>query len=224
MKTSLEDMKELMINRAKLYSFFSRIYREEVDKELLDRLKVNSDLKDIDDPEMVKRYSDLRKFLQNKEFTGEFLDDLAADYADLFLGIGKHPAHPYESVYRSEDHIVMREPRSEVLKIYSSEGLQKVDEFKEPEDHIAIEFEFMAYLCLKIKDTLDSNDKAGSLKLLKAQNDFLEKHLLSWIPSFCDDIVNGSAKYDFYKSMGAITRRYLVIDGETMSKLIKEMK
>ena len=47
------------------------------------------------------------------------------------------------------------EPRDEVVGFYGKERLRRVEWFKEPEDHVAIEFEFMAYLCLKEKETLE---------------------------------------------------------------------
>jgi TorA maturation chaperone TorD len=140
----------------------------------------------------------------------------------LFLGIGRHPAHPYESVYRTEDKIVMREPRNEVMKVYSEEGLQKIDDFKEPEDHVAIEFEFMAYLCTKMKEALENKDTGEWSRLLSVQSDFFTKHTKSWVPAFCDDAVNGSSKYDFYPIWGAITKRCIALEDEALNKLTEK--
>lgn len=224
MEASLEEVKELTMSRTKFYSFLSRIYREEVDQELLEHMKHRSTSIAIDDPEMAREYDKLRTFLERIEINKEFIEDLAADYASLFLGIGRYPAHPYESVYQSKEGIVMREPRNEVLRIYHREGLQKVECFKEPDDHVAIELEFMAYLCLKMKETLDRQDIEEGLRLLEFQNDFLSKHLKAWVPQFCDDIIKGSSKYDFYKTIGEITKRYIVLEERTVVQLTKELK
>ena len=41
---------------------------------------------------------------------------------------------------------MMQEARDEVLAVYRSEGLDKLPSWKESEDHIALELEFMAVL------------------------------------------------------------------------------
>ena len=42
-----------------------------------------------------------------------------------------------------------QEPRDRVLSAYWNAGVNKTKEFTEPEDHIAIELQFMEYLCRK---------------------------------------------------------------------------
>ena len=216
-------LKEMTVNRAKIYSYFSKIYRGEVNQELLGIMK-HSSKPIIDDHEMSIAYNELRNFLEEIEINNELVEDLAADYAASFLGIGRHSAHPYESVYLSEDRIVMREPWYEVLKAYHSKGLQKVEWFLEPEDHVAIQLEFMSCLCLKMKEALDKEDTEEVLKYFEAQNNYLNKHLIVWIPQFCDDIVKGSTKYDFYKIMGAITKRYILLEERTIAQLTKRLR
>ncbi len=181
MAASLGELKELIMNRAQLYSFLSKIYREEVDQELLEGMKQMSRSINIEDPEMAGGYDTLRTFLEKIKINEELIEDLAADYASLFLGIGRHPAHPYESVYLSEEGVTMRQPRNEVLRIYRREGIQKVEWFKEPDDHVAIELEFMAYLCLKVKEAIDKQDIEEGVRMFEVQNDFLSKHLKAWV-------------------------------------------
>jgi putative dimethyl sulfoxide reductase chaperone len=224
MGASLEKLKELIINRTELYSFLSRIYMQEVDKELLEKLKLSSKPISIDDAEMARAYNKLREILERSQINEEYIENLAADYASLFLGIGKDPAHPYESVYLSQDRIIMGASRDEVLKMYLKEGLQKVDWFKEPEDHIAIELEFMAFLCLKMQEALNRGTRDIGLRLIQAQIDFFEKHLKSWVPKFCDDIVKHASKYDFYQAMADITKRYILLEETTLLQMAKELR
>jgi len=198
MAASLGELKELIMNRAQLYSFLSKIYREEVDQELLEGMKQMSRSINIEDPEMAGGYDTLRTFLEKIKINEELIEDLAADYASLFLGIGRHPAHPYESVY--------------------------LEWFKEPDDHVAIELEFMAYLCLKVKEAIDKQDIEEGVRMFEVQNDFLSKHLKAWVPQFCDDIIKGSSKYDFYQAIGEITKRYIVLEERTVVQLTRELK
>ena len=219
MTKTTEELNELMDNRAKLYSFFSRMYCEEADAELLENWKTILKPSAVEDKEMARHCEELQTFLEGVNMTQEFIDDLAADYAALFLGIGRHPAHPYESVYLSKDKIVMREPWVAIVKLYREHGLQKTADYKEPEDHIAMELEFMAYLCLKVKEELNSDDKASVPILIEPQKTFLQSHLNAWAPMFCTDIVSGSAKYDFYRIVAHLTQRFLELDQETLAAL-----
>jgi hypothetical protein len=81
-----------------------------------------------------------------------------------------------------------------------------------PPDHITVELEFMAYLCDKMRDRLDSDlpgqaaggkgaskevDEAALLKsAFEQQKSFLNSHLLNWLPSLCgylDSVSRGSS-------------------------------
>ncbi|MBM4467197.1 MAG: molecular chaperone TorD family protein, partial [Chloroflexi bacterium] len=166
----------LVANRGSTYGFLARIYRVEVDQELLDQM-VKMDLSvDVDEPEISAGYRLLKGFLGH--LTGSTLTDLAVEYARIFLGAGfsgGDGAYPYESVYTSPHRLVMQEARDQVLKIYREEGLDRAEEFNEPEDHVALELEFMAYLCQKTTEALKAGDKVGTLGYLTKQKDFLEK-------------------------------------------------
>jgi len=89
---------------------------------------------------------DFIKSIKDKDLK-EVEQDLAVEYAGLFLNMRLVSVAPFESVYTSPEHLLMQEARDEVLSEYRREGLDKVKDFKEPEDHIALELGFMAYLC-----------------------------------------------------------------------------
>lgn len=219
----MEKLQELNKNRAGLYSFLSRIYRQEMDKELLENMKSSKPL-NIDDAEMACACNKLRKILERGPINEEYVENLEADYASLFLGIGRYPVHPYESVYLSEDRVIMGESRDDVLRMYFREGLQKVDSFKEPEDHIAVELEFMAFLCGQLQEALSRGTKDTGQRLIEVQKDFFEKHLKSWVPEFCDDIVMHASQYDFYQAMANITKRYILLEETTLLQISEALK
>ena len=93
----------------------------------------------------------------------------------------------------------------------------------EPEDYIAFEMEFMAYLCQKTTEGLKDGDKGSALGYLRKQNDFLEKHLIPWVPAFCDD-VQRVARGDFYKAVAKITIGYLGMEQDLIGELIDEIQ
>ena len=193
-------------NRRSTYIFLSRVYAKEVSLDLLHKL---TDVQGING--MLKEFIEKLKGSGLKKVELE----LATEYASLFLNAGRHPVFPYESVYTSEERLLMQEARDEVLSEYRQEGLDKIRGFKEPEDHIAIELEFMSYLCQKTIDLIEKGDKEAALAYLSKQKDFLEKHLMVWVPAFCDDLEQ-AAKSDFYRGIARLTKSYLELEKETL--------
>ncbi len=217
MSSHIDELKWANKQRAQMYTFFSRIYFEEVNKESLGQLQQGTSQIYFEDSELANGYEKLKASVEQVASDEDNLDELAADYASLFLGIGRRPAHPYESVYLSNDKIAMREPYQAVSKIYQEEGLSVSDEVKEPEDHVALEFEFMAYMCQRMDAALAKNDTVEAARILEVQRNFSREHLASWIPAFCNDIANGSAKFDFYAAIATLTERLVTLDGEYLA-------
>jgi putative dimethyl sulfoxide reductase chaperone len=147
--------------------------------------------------------------------------ELAVEYAGLFLGVWRTPAHPSESSYATEGQLIMAKARDEVLKIYRSMGANKIPEFAEPEDHIAIELQFMAYLCDKITAALKNRDIPEARKCLEVQEDFLNDHLGRWLPKLATDILK-SARHEFYKAIAKITEGYVEMDKKVIAEFIED--
>jgi Nitrate reductase delta subunit len=85
------------------------------------------ELKDV-----VNRYYDA-----SDNILTENIDCLEFEYNRLFVGPALLIAPPYESVYRTEDHLVMGETTLDVRRAYREANLRVRETFKEPEDHIA---------------------------------------------------------------------------------------
>ena len=147
---------------------------------------------------------------------------LAAEYAALFLNAGKRSVHPFESVYTSAGRLVMQKARDEVLAAYRQAGLAQSEEFKEPEDHIALELEFMADLCRKLSRALAEGDRLACLAFLARQREFLDTHLLIWVPAFCNDLGKASSS-DFYRGIATLTAEFIQSEREAIPALIEEL-
>jgi len=215
-----EEIAKFNLDRSKIYAFLARVYREEIDQGFLKQM-AKKPVK-IEDPEIDKGYRMLERFMQQTKGR-DVLDDLAAEYADMFLGFGRDPAYPCGSVYLSKKKLVMQEQRIQVLEMYRRFGLGRIREFKEPEDHIAIELEFMSYLCQETKEALVDGCMDDASRVLEAQSSFLNEHLKPWVPKFCDDI-QACAKLDFYRAVAKITEGFLGLEEENISQLISELK
>jgi len=191
-------------NRRSTYTFLSRVYAREVSLDLLQKL--------MDTPPQIDgMFGEFMEKLKVSDLE-KVRTDLAAEYAALFLNAGRYPVYPFESVYTSKERLLMQEARDEVLREYRKEGLDRIGEFKEPEDHIAIELEFMSYLCQKTIDSVERGDNKAALLYFKKQKDFLKKHLMVWVPAFCADLERAT-KSDFYQGVTKLTKSYLKIEG-----------
>jgi anaerobic sulfite reductase subunit A len=200
------DILPITESRKSAYIFLSKIYAKEVSVEFL---------KSIIESKLLEEFT---KDLDSSHLE-EIQVELAADYASLFLSAGKMPAHPFESVYTSKKKLLMQEAWDEVVAEYRKEGLDKTKEFNEPEDHIAIELEFMSYLCQKTIDSLNKSDSASTSMYLEKQISFLEKHLMNWVPTFCSDIEK-YAKSEFYRLVAKLTLDFLETDLEELKELV----
>jgi TorA maturation chaperone TorD len=216
---------EILHGRAATYNFLSQVYRQEVFQSFLSDLvkELTSDA-ERDEAES-EGHRTLRAFAEGiREIDpANVKTELASEYAALFLNVSQRGVFPYESVYTSPERLLMQRARDEVLAEYRKEGLSRIGEFKEPEDHIAIELEFMAYLCQKTADAVKAGDRAAAVEYLQKQKDFLEKHLLVWVPQFCKDLLE-STKSDFYKGIAQITEEHLSLEGDTIAELTEAVQ
>jgi len=221
MDNRFEEQAEVLLDRAFNYYFLARFYREEVDVDLL--LRMQEDLiSDEGTPDLSDAASSGQKLLEGFMRSTADADlnvierQLAAEYASLFLNVGKKPVYPFESVYTSSEKLVMQKAYDEVLAIYRQEGLGKTELLREPEDHIAIELEFMAYLCQRCAEALQAGEGDQALNYLAKQEGFLAEHLMVWVPAFCDD-VEQAAKSDFYRGLAQLTREFLSMEQEAVA-------
>jgi len=217
-------------NRHQIYAFLSRMYEREITLDLLKELtSESSPVLRISDSELSgdkgfrKGFELLRKYLVNA--SGRDLNqvklELAVDYANLFLGVKGKPLHPSESVYRSKDHSMFQEYRDEVLFAYWKAHVDRVKEYTEPEDHIAIELQFMEYLCRKAVEAQEKNKKDEVRKYLLIQRGFVNDHLAKWVPQLTKDILE-SADVDFYKGIAYLTSAFIELEKKTTWDFLEE--
>jgi putative dimethyl sulfoxide reductase chaperone len=218
---------KVMQQRHTIYSFLKRVYEKEITIELLKEIPLK--MKPL--MKLVDIFPDKKSQDAIRQLTGfsdsitprnlkEIQVKLAADYARLFLSITKIPPHPSESVYR--EGAVMQASRDEVMQIYWHHGVDIDARFTEPEDHIAVEFAFMALLCEKAAEELKKGDVKKAAGHIQTQSDFLEQHLLKWVPKLVEDIT-AAGKTPFYMSLAVLTGDYLAMDVSICSDLLREL-
>lgn len=217
-----EALANLVSQRADTYGLISRLYRVEVDQELLDELCGMRFPASTGNPDADQGYRLIATYLSN--LWENSVTDLAVDYVRCFIGHGVDAysaAYPFESVYTSEKRLLMQEARDEVLAIYRSAGLDKQATWKEGEDHIAVELEFMQILSQRTVDALSRGDEEEAFGLLLTQRNFADDHLLAWVPMMTADLKR-FAKTDFYRGLAYLTEGFLSTDHEFLVDITTE--
>ena len=110
------------------------------------------------------------------------------EFNRLFVGPSTPEAPPYESVYLSLDHLVMGEQTLAVRKIYMQEHLHVTGQGHEPDDFIATELEFAAYLLSRIMDKQTAKNDIQIQYYKTLYHEFWSQHLSLWLGMFAQRV------------------------------------
>lgn len=215
----LDDLIPLFEQRVNTYMLLSRLYLKEFDRQLLEEMHEMLFPMATGDDDVDTGYRLIATHLSN--LWAESLTELAVDYVRCFLGNGVDSfaaAYPYESVYTSEKRLLMQDARNEVLAIYRSFGIERADSWNEGEDHLALELEFMRVLGERTVSALKQGDEAGATRLLASQHNFMQHHLISWVPMMTADLKR-FAKTQMYRGLAYLTDGFLRTDAALLQEL-----
>lgn len=223
MGTTDAAISDLLSQRNATYKFLSRMYKVEVDQEFYDficsmKFPAHTGNGDVD-----SGYRKICSYLSTPR-TG-VLTELAVDYARTFIGGGNDgysAAYPFESVYTSPKRLLMQGARDEVLVIYRANGIDKNDSWKDGEDHIALELEFMQIIGERLLQAYQAGEDERVDGLLRTQLHFLEDHLVAWYPMMAADMQRFS-KTAFYRGLAELTVGFLDTDLEFLREVVGEM-
>ena len=214
---------ELMNARARSYGMLARLFREEVDLPTLRELQQMRFPQATGNAAADEGYHQLYNYL--KRAWDDSVTELAIDYVSTFIGHGVNgysAAYPYESVYTSERRLLMQEARAEVLATLRENELVRGN-WNEAEDHIALELEFMQRLSLRAADALSDDAEEEAIAYLRTSYDFLENHLLNWVPMLVADM-RMHARTLFYQGLAQLTLGSLQEDEAVLRELLDSVE
>lgn len=200
------------------FGFLSKAFYEAPTADLLDYLVRENLFGDwpleSNDPYTLQGVELLQGYTQ--AWSPAALSDLEWDYTRLFIGPGPVLAPPWESVYLSREHLLFDQPTLDVRRAYAQFGLQAPRLNAEPDDHLGLEFGFMAHLCDLGLEAIRAGDRLQEERSLQAQRDFLSQHMLRWAPQ-CLELVVEKANTDYYRgiaylTMGCLTQAAAFLD------------
>ncbi|MEE8733737.1 MAG: molecular chaperone TorD family protein [Eggerthellaceae bacterium] len=204
--------------RASLYRTLAYYYLHELTEPQIEQL-AHADLasQGAGNATMQRGFNEMAGYLL--KLTTGTRQELAVDYAHTFLAAGNYEtfaATPYESVFTSEEGLMMQDARDEVYKMYCAEHMQPKDELHMPEDHIAFEFEFMALLIDRMNEGLVAGDFDRACHYAEVQRAFHRDHQLNWIDDLCDAIEDVALTV-FYVGLADVTRGFVHAETEAIA-------
>lgn len=181
------------------------------DLEALRKNDVILSLLNLDLEDEIPGLTQLKDALAQLESYEHYYSQLRCDYQFLFEGPGKLLAPPWESVYLSAEKLIFEEQTMAVRQFYKHYNLQIANFGKEPDDHMGLELQFMAFLAEQSWQLLTKNELSPFHSVISAQKDFLQEHLLQWASLFADQVCL-NAETSFYKGWGLFLPWYLEND------------
>lgn len=119
---------------------------------------------------------------------------------------------PYEAEYGQAHIFQQTQALADIAGFYRAFGLELAPSLKDRLDHIAVELEFMQFLCLKEAYALANRHSEDQLALCReAQRKFLREHLGGWAVEFGRRLEQNSTG-SVYRDMGRLLAEFLALD------------
>lgn len=220
---SVEELAQAMGERAAFYRFMGSALLHEFTDEQIGQLRAFGDL-EADSDETRQAVADIRRYLARAG--ADPRTDLAVDYARVFLSAGVYDgltAEPYESVFTSDEHLLMQDARDDVVRRYRRFGVDVDPALRMPEDHLGLELDFMGILAERTAQALAAENLAQALELVEAQRSFLADHVLNWIDDLMEK-VDEFAALPLYPALMRLARSFMADDEALLAEVASALR
>lgn len=222
MQTTCEahEMAQACSERAGFYRFLSRLYYKELDEQLMEQLAETFAVLPLDDEmseaerAFARGCNKMVRYIEQR--TADTLTQSRCDFARVFLGAGSttdDPVSPFESVYTSEEHLLMQGARDAMSRILIEAGLALDDDFNMPEDHISFEFQYQAHLLDLQAKAFERGDASAAQAAANKAAGFFHAHIENWVPRFCEAAA-ALAKTPFYRGLCECVVAWVVLEAD----------
>ncbi len=208
----MQEIKAFNEQRAEIYWWLSSLLSKELTQQELDNYhtpEIRSFLSGLGENETlapaVEKLVDALNRLQDRD---DAQLELSADFCQAFLATDKSSALPYASIYLTKEKNLNGKPAEEMAALMTEHHVSVGSEFNEPADHIAIELDFMGHLVIKSNEL---EQQAHMEEALAKQGEFLDQHVLTWIPQFSERC-NQVDDFGFYSSLCELVVRFCELD------------
>lgn len=210
---------------AETYRFLSHMVFKELDAATIEAVAAIEFPAETGNEHLDEGYRLIRRYFNFS--ASDRRTQLACEYARIFLAAGVYvksdkTAIPYESVFTSPERIMMQASRDDVVRRFARDGFKVNPALHEPEDHLAFELEFLAHLNDRAAVLAEAGDAAGLRANFARQVDFIETHILNWLPALTT-AARGFAKLAFYPGMLLVAQGTAETCRETLTELADEL-
>lgn len=168
---------------------------------------------------IAKGVEQIAGYLSQNGINAITCDKLRGEYTRLFIGPGELPAPLWESAYCGEERLLFQKETLEVRKCYLKYSFLPVGYGVEADDHLGLELDFMYRLTEMALTELDHHNWQLLQQIFNDQRQFLEEHLLKWVPSLCNDIAE-TAQTGFYQGIASLLKGVLAVDEKALNELL----
>ena len=198
-----------------LYGLLASLFRAEPTHELLQMLR---------SPEMTELFADSGyAFGEELAESGDddtLLEQLAVEYAALFLGPGGHIS-PHESVHADPTGGNLYGDETVAVKRFvEALELDYAEDYHGLPDHISVELDLMTSLTGHEARGWEQGDLVRTANALAYQQDFMQDHLMRWVPVFCRSVIE-TAGMEFYRGVARMTRDFLASEAEDIPRRLE---
>ena len=188
------------------------LFLEEPSCDFLEKLRgdqlLNSISREYPDKELREAVEGFVKTISEVSCEEELID-IWTEYTRLFIGVPKSLAPPYESVYRNEDRLFG--DTWEKIRNWMLDDALAIKNKSVAEDHIGIELEYMMLTSLEAVKMMEDNNIRKLKDIITRQKEFMENHIMQWIPELCNDIEKNTS-VEFYRALARVVKTYLEED------------
>lgn len=217
-----EELIALCEARSSFYQLLSNLYFKELSEDAIAHLKA-TDLHDLSlgNVDTDEGISLMATYLTRARRDAR--QELACDYARCMLAAGSYEERrptPYESVFTSEDGLLMQDARDDVYHFFREAGIGVEEDLRTPEDHLSFEFEFMATMAKRAIENIKAGELDLAAEAIKTQQAFHEKHLANWIDMYTD-CLESCANTKFYQGLAKLTRGFVAEDADMLAESVE---
>jgi TorA maturation chaperone TorD len=190
------------IARAEVYGLIAHLYHAPPGEALHARLRTAVTEAPVPGAFLEQAWGDVVAAAQRSD-----VEAIAAEYAALFLGVGKPEILPYGSFHQVGN--LNGKPLVDLRSDLRALGLERPESITETEDHLASLCEVMRYLI--------AGDDIG-VSNLGAQQRFFNAHLRSWVEPFCEQLA-AHPRADFYRAVAMFSRDFFAVEAQGLDLL-----
>lgn len=218
---STESLRESAVRRSCTYWLFARCFGESPSRTSLEDLA--TEFGEVDPSETLAEeasaFGNALRAARDAD-TNTDPDVLAIEFTRLFGGIseayGAPP--PFESVAR--EGLWGGDTLLAVAAAYAAADIAPLPSEGGPLDHVATELRFLAIACYRESEAWRAGDTPAAMAWVKLERDFLDQHLLCWMPDYCKQIAD-MARTPFYRTLLALAPRACVLDREDVDVILE---